>query len=146
MFLPTALFAALRPLFTFQLVQHAQVSLLKPRPFCQVFGSLGNTNKSATSLLFSSYLTLILSSPRCSLLHLSFHLKLSGRNCLLSSVLSGYIGSPNTHFFWGMMWVMNWPDGEHYLQPLQFLVVKRISLLIFCILFSFFGLEVYCLT
>ena len=46
----------------------------------------GSTNKSATSLLFSSYLTLVLSSPLCPLFRLSFYLKLcgrSGRNCLL---------------------------------------------------------------
>ena len=56
--------------------------------------SPGSTNKPAISLLFSYYLTLVLSSPPCPLPHLSFYLKLcgrSGRNCLLSSlVLSGY--------------------------------------------------------
>ena len=53
-------------------------------------------------LLFSFYLILALSSPPCSLLHLSFYLKLSGRsgrNCLLSPpVLSGHNRSPDTRF------------------------------------------------
>ena len=55
--------------------------------FCTLFAGLGNTNKSAISLLFSCFLTLILSSPPCPLLHVSFFLKLCGRsdrNCLLS--------------------------------------------------------------
>ena len=51
---------------------------------------------------FPIYLTLVLSSPLCALLHLSSYLKLcgrSGRNCLLSpSVLSTYNGSPDTRF------------------------------------------------
>ena len=53
-----------------------------------LLAGLGSTNKSATSLLFSSYLTLALSSPPSPLLHLFFYLKLfgrSGRNCSLSS-------------------------------------------------------------
>ena len=37
---------------------------------------LGSTSKSAISLFFSYYLTLVLSSPPCSLLHLSFYLNL----------------------------------------------------------------------
>ena len=54
---------ALRPLFTFQQAQYAQVFRLKPVPFRMLFVGLGNTNKPATSLLFSFYLTLVLSSP-----------------------------------------------------------------------------------
>ena len=102
-FLLTALFVALKLLFPFRQSQYAQVSLLKPAPFCTLFASLGSTNKSAISLLFSYYLTLVLSSPPCPLLHLSCYLKLcgrSGRNCLLSlPVLSGYNGFPDTHFY-----------------------------------------------
>ena len=75
---------------------------LKPAPFCTLFAGLGSTNKSVTSLLFFPYLTIVLSSPLCPLLHLSFYLNLSGRSgrsCLLSlPVLSGYNGSPYTHF------------------------------------------------
>ena len=88
-YLPTALSMTLRPLFPFQQAQFVQVFPLKPAPFCTLFAGLGSTNKPATSLFFSSYLTLVLFSPPCPLLHLSFHLKLcgrSGRNCLLSSV------------------------------------------------------------
>ena len=63
MFLPTAPSVALRPLFRFQQAQYVPVFPLKPAPFCTLFAGLGNTNKSAISLLFSSCLTLVLSSP-----------------------------------------------------------------------------------
>ena len=89
-YLPTALSVALYPFFPFRQAQYAQVFSLKPAPFCTLFDGLGSTNKSAISLLFSYYLTLVLSSPLCPLLHLSSHLKLcgrSGRNCLLSLLL-----------------------------------------------------------
>ena len=84
-FLPTVLSVALRPLFPFWQAQYAQAFLLRPVPFCTLFAGLGSTYKSAISLLFSSCLTLVLSSPPCPLLHLSSYLKLcgrSGRNCL----------------------------------------------------------------
>ena len=127
-FLPTALSVALRPLFPFPQAQYAQVFPLKPAPFCTLFAGLGNTNKSAISLLFSYYLTLVLSSPPCPLLHLSFYLKLcgrSGRNCLLSpSVLLDYNGSPDTRFSQGTTRPMSWPDGVRYLRPPQFVVVS----------------------
>ena len=101
-FLPTALCVALKPLFSFRQAQYVQVFPLKPAPFCTLFAGLDSTNKSAISLLFSSYLALILSSPPCPLLHLSSYLKLcgrSGRNCLLSApVPSDYNGSPDTRF------------------------------------------------
>ena len=95
---------------------------LKPAPFRILFAGLGSTNKSAIFLLFSYYLALVLSSPPCSLLHLSFYLKLfgrSGRNCLLSPpVLSNYNGSPDTRFSRGTMRLISWPDGERYSCPL----------------------------
>ena len=62
-FLPTALSVALRPLFPFRQAQFVPVFPLKPAPFCTLFAGLGNTNKSAIFLLFSSCLTLVLSSP-----------------------------------------------------------------------------------
>ena len=62
-FLPTALCVALRPLFPFRQAQYAQVFSLKPALFCKLFADLGNTNKSAIVLLYSPYLTLVLSSP-----------------------------------------------------------------------------------
>ena len=83
-FLPTALTVALRPLFPFRQAQYVQVFPLKPAPFCTLFAGLGSTNKPVISLLFSYYLTLVLSLPPCPLLHLSSYLKLcgrSGRNC-----------------------------------------------------------------
>ena len=89
-FLPTALSVATRPLFPSQQEQFIQVFLVKPAPLCMLFAGLGSTSKSAISLLFSSYLTLVLSLTPCPLLHLFFYIKLSdisGRNCLLSLLL-----------------------------------------------------------
>ena len=68
-----------------------------------------------------------LSSPACPLLHLSCYLKLcgrSGRNCLLSLVLSGYNGSPDTRFSRGTTQLMSLPDGERCLRLPQSLVVS----------------------
>ena len=65
-FLPSALFVALRPLFSFQKAQYAQVFPLKPVPFCTLFAGLGSTNKSAISLLLlsdSRFVLTTLSSP-----------------------------------------------------------------------------------
>ena len=56
---------ALRPLFPFWQPQFVPVFPLKPAPFCTLFAGLGNTIKSAISLLFFSCLTLVLSSPPC---------------------------------------------------------------------------------
>ena len=144
-FLLIALSVALRLLFLFWQAQYAQVFLLKPATFYTLFAGLGSTNKSAISCLFSSCLTLVLSSPPCPLLHLSSYLKLCGRfgrNCLLSRpVLSDYNGSPNTRFSRGMTRPMSWPDGERYLCSLQSLVVSYLSYP----LFSFLGPEAYCL-
>ena len=98
-FLPTAVSVALRPLFPFRQAQYVQVFPLKSAPFRTLFAGLGSTNKSAISLLFSYYLTLILSSPSCPLLHLSFYLKLcgkSGRNCLLSLLFYQATMGPRT--------------------------------------------------
>ena len=75
-YLPTALSVASRPPFSFQQARYAQVFPLKLAPSCTLFAGLGNANKSAISLLFSSYLTLALSLPPCSLFHLSFYLNL----------------------------------------------------------------------
>ena len=138
--LPTALSVALRPLFPFRQARYVQVFLLKPAPFCTLFAGLGSTIKYATFLLFSYCLTLVLSSPPCSLLHLSSYLKLcgrSGRNCLLSPpVLFDYNGSPDTRFYRGMTWLMSWPDGERYLRPSQSLVVSLLLPLVSTLVFS----------
>ena len=75
-YLPPALFVASRPNFSSQQAQYAHVFPLKPAQFCTRFADLGSTNKFTISLLFSYYLTLALSSPPCSLLHLSFYLNL----------------------------------------------------------------------
>ena len=137
--LPSALSVALRPLFPFRQAQYIQVFPLKPAPFCKPFAGLGSTNKSAISPLFSYYLTLVLSSPPCPLLHLSFYLKLcgrSGRKCLLSPVLSDYNGSPDTRFSRETTRLMSWPDGERYLRPPLSLVVSLLSSLVSTLVFS----------
>ena len=130
-YLPTALSVALRPLFPFRQTQYAQVFLLKPAPFCTLFAGLGSTIKFAIFLLFSYYLTLVLSSPPCPLLHLFFYLKLcgrSGRNCLLSPfVLSDYNGSPDTLFSRGTTRPMSLPDGVRYLRPPQSLCLSPLT-------------------
>ena len=144
-YLPTALSVALRPLFPFRQAQYIQVSLLNPAPFCMLRWSQqqGLTNKSATSLLFSYYLTLVLSSPPCPLLRLSSYPKLcgkSGRNCSFSPpVLSDYNGSPDPHFCQGMPRLMSLPDGERYLRPPQSLVVSLLLSLVSALLFFWAG-------
>ena len=139
-YLPTALFMALRQLFAHQQAQYAQVFSLKPGPFCKLFSDLGSTNKYGTSFLFSFCLTLVLSSPPCLLLHLSFFLTLlgrTGRKCLLSPpILSGYNGSPDTLFSRETKRLMSWPDGERYSCTLQSLVVSLLLSLVFTFLFS----------
>ena len=136
-YLPTALAVALRPLFPSQQVQYAQVSLLKPAPFCKVFAGLSSTIKSAPSLL-SSYLSFCLSHPILSLIF-PFTSN-SGKSCLLSPpVLSGYNGSPDTGFSWETMWLMSWPDWECYLHPPQSLVVSLLLSRISTLLFSWTG-------
>ena len=139
-YLPTALSVALRPLFFFRQAQYDQVFLLKPGPFCLLLAGLGSTNKSAISLLFSFYLTLVLSSPPCPLLHFFSYLKLcgkSGRNCsFFPPVLSDYNGSPDTRFSQEKPWLMSWPDGEGYLRPPQSLVVSPLISRIRSSLFS----------
>ena len=131
---------ALRPLFPFRQAQYVQVFPLKTAPFCTLFAGLGNTNKSAIFLLFFSCLTLALSSPPCPLLHFSCYPKLShrsGRNCLFSpSVLSGYNGSPDTHFSRGTTRLTSLPDGERYLRPPQSLVVSLLLSLVSTLVFS----------
>ena len=62
-FLPTALSVALRPLFPFRQAQYVQVFPLNPAPLRTLLAGLGSTNKSAIFLLFSFYLTFVLSSP-----------------------------------------------------------------------------------
>ena len=122
------------------MLKFAQVFPLKPASSCTLFTGLGSTNKSAIFLLFSSYLTLVLSLPPCSLLHLSSYLKFcdrSGRNCLLSPpILSGYNGSPDIRFSRGTTRLMSWPDRKRYLHPLQSLVVSLLLSIISTLVFS----------
>ena len=136
---PTAFSVAPRPLFPFKQAQYAQVSPLKPAPFCKLFAGLGSTNKPSTSFLSSYYLTLVLSSPLCPILRLSFYLKLCGkcgRNCLFSLILSGYNVSPDTRFSREMTRLMSWPDGERYFFPLQSFVSSLLLSLVSTLVFS----------
>ena len=142
-FLPTTPSVALRLLFTFRQAQYDQHFPLKPAPFRTFFAGLGSTTKSAISLLFSSYLTLVLSSLPCLLLLFSSYLKLcgiSGRNCLLSPpVLSGYNGSLDTRFSWRTIRMTSLPDEECYLRPPQSLVVSLLLCLVSTLVFSWTG-------
>ena len=105
-----------------------------------LFAAFRSIYKPTSFLLFSSYLILVLSSPPCPLLHLSFYHKLfvkSGRTCLLSPpALSDYNGSPDTYLSRGTTWLMSWPDGKRYLHLLQFLVVSLLLSLVSILLFS----------
>ena len=138
-YLPTALSVASRPLFSFQQVQYAQVFPLKPAPFCKLFAGLGNTTKSAVSLLFSYYLSLALSLPPCSLLHLSFYLNLCQKLFSLFSSSIRLQCVPRHLFFRTTMRLMSWPDGECYLFPQQSLVVTLLLSLVSIFLFSWTG-------
>ena len=110
---------AQRPLFLTQQAQYAQVSLLKPAPFCKLFTYLGSTNKFATPHLFS-YLTLTtLFSPSFLLTQFLWQI------CLLSPpVLSDHNESPDIRFSRGTTQLMSWPDGERYSCTLQSPVVS----------------------
>ena len=133
--------------FPFRQVQYAQVSLLKPAPFCTLFAGLGSTNKSAISLLFSYYPTVVQSSPPCPLLHLSFYFSLFGRsvrNCLLSSCFIRLQWVPGNSFLPGN-------DADDELARRGALLALSaihcsLSPLIYCIASSpFLGLAAYCL-
>ena len=138
--LPTAFSVAPRPLFPSQQAQYAQVFALKPAPFCTLFAGFSSTNKSATFFLLlsdSCFVLSTLSSPRSFL-----YLKLcgrSGKNCPLSTVLSSCNGSPDTCFSRETMRLMSWPDKEHYLHPLQSLVVFLLLSLISTLVFFWTG-------
>ena len=98
--------------FPFQQAQFVQIFPLKPAPFCKVFAGLGSTNKSAISLLSDS-------RPP---FRLFFYLKLSGKNCLISSpLLTDCNGSPDNRFSPETPRLISWPDRERYFCPLQFL-------------------------
>ena len=129
-------------LFLFSRPSMFKLFMLRPAPFCTLFAGLGSTNKPAISVLFSYYLTIVLSSPPCSLLHLSSYLKLcgrSGKNCHLSPVLSGYNMSPDTRFSQGTTRLTSLPDKERYLRPLQPLVVSLLLSLVSTLVFSRIG-------
>ena len=101
--------------------------------------SLVSAAPKSLPLFFSSYQTLVLSSPPCPLLRLSFYLNLSGRsgrNCLLFLVLSDYNESQDTRFSGETTRLMSWPDWEHHSCPLQSRVVSLFLPLVSSLLFS----------
>ena len=135
---PTARFVALRPPFRIWPAQFVQVF---PRKLARSASYL-LVSAAPTGLLFSfSFsLTLAVSTLHCSLLCLSFYLKLSGRSgrdFLLSPPLhSGYNGSSNNRFSRGTTRWLSWPDRERYSCPLQSLVVFLLIPLVSSLLFS----------
>ena len=135
-YLPTALSVALRPLFPSQQAQYAQVFPLKLEPTCTLSAGLGSTNKSAISLPFSYYLTLVLSSPPCPFLHLSFYLNLCQKLFSLFSSSIRLQWVPGHSFLPDDDAADKLPDGERYLFPLQSLVVTLLLSLVSTLLFS----------
>ena len=83
----------------------------------------------------------------CPLLHVSFFLNFSGtcgKNCHCSPpLLSGYNGSPDTHFFRETTRSMSWPGEVRYSRLLQSHVVPSFDLSYLLFLIS--RLEPYCL-
>ena len=127
---------ALRALFPFRQAQYDQVFPQKPAPFCTLFACLGNTIKSAISLLFSSCLTLVtLSSPP------SFLLSQTSRQIWqeLSSLSSCSIRLqwvPGHRFSQGTTRLTSLPDGERCLRLPQSLVVSLLLSLVSTFVFS----------
>ena len=126
-YLPIALSVASRPLFPFQQTQYALASLLKPAPLCKLFAGLGNTIKSAISLLLlsnscPSFITL--SSPPSFILSQFLWQELSS----LSSCSIRLHWVPGHSFFWGNDVADELARRGALLAPLQSLVV---SLLLF---------------
>ena len=135
-FLPTALCVALRPFFPFRQAQFVPVLPLKPAPFCTLFAGLGSTNKSAIFLLFSYYLTLVLSSLPSFLLPQSLWK-------IWQEMSSLSFGSITLQWVPGHSFppgnerrLMSWPDGMRYLCSPQSLVVFLVLSLVSTLLFS----------
>ena len=129
-FWPTALSVALRPLFPFQQAQYVPVFPLKPAPLCTLFAGLGNTIKSAISLLLlsdSCSVLATLSSPPSFLLSQTLWQIWQE---LSSPVLSGYNGSPDICFSRETTRLTSWPDGERCLRPPQSRVVSLLLSLV----------------
>ena len=137
-YLPTALSVALRPRFSFQQAQFVKVFWLKSAPSCTLFAGLGSTNKSVISLLFSSYLTLVLSSPPSFFLSQTLWQIWQELSFLSScSIMLQWV--PRHSFSWGMMRLMSWPDGERYLRPPLSLVISPLLSLVSTLVFSWTG-------
>ena len=107
--------------------------------------SLVSAAPTSLPFLFSSSLTLAVSSAPSSLLRLSFYFKLSGksgRNCLLfPSVPSGYNGSPNICLSRASTHLMGIEGRGALLQP-SAIPCTLFSYLLYPLL-SFLGLEAY---
>ena len=108
---------------------------MKPVPFCKLFAGLGSSNKSAISLLLSDFCSVLSSTFPFT----SISLEDMEGTFFSPRVLSGYKGSPDTCFSQGTMQLMSWPDEEHYLCPLQSLVVSLLLSLVSTLLLSCTG-------
>ena len=124
-YLPIAHFVASRPRFSFRQALFPQ----RLATFCKLFVGLGSTNKSAIFLFLSDSRYPVHSC-------FSFYLKLSGRNRLLSPLLSGYNGSPNTYFSRKTSRLISWPDRKLCSYPLQSLIVALLLTLLSTFIFS----------
>ena len=133
-YLPTAFSVAVRPPFSFQQTQFAQVFLPKPVLFCKLIAGLGSTNKSAIFLFLSDSRSIFttLSSVLSFLLPQSLWQKLS--SLFSCSIRLQWV--PGHSFSRGTTRLMSWPDRERYLCLLQCLVVFLLLSLVSTIIFS----------
>ena len=122
----------------FQQAQYVQVSFLKPVSLYKLFAGLGSINKSATSFLLRSdshsALATLSSIPSFLLPQSLWQIwqelsSLPSCSIRLQWVLKYCFSQETT-------WLMSWPDEEHYLCPLQSLVVSLLLSLISTLLFS----------
>ena len=133
-YLPTVHFVALRSLFPFRQAVYSRFFAKA----CTILQALHWSRQYQQLCHFSSP---PLRLSLCPLFRLSFYRKLYDKNRILPPLLSSR--SMDTHFSRGTTRLMSWPGKVRYSCPLQSLVVSLPYLS--NPLYSFLGLEAYCL-